>query len=340
MTAELAPEAAQHPFVKQPAAQQFVEQQIVGQPELEQVEVVIIGGGPAGLSAALNLVRARRHVLLVDGNRPRNAATFYSHGFITRDGVPPLELRRLAREELDAYPNYRYQRTMVTAIERTETGFTIMLKGPGIGQSEIHAATIVIASGVAEVMPALPTLRAFYGTSIHSCIECSGWDEQDKPIAVIGETDDLAERATLVSQFSDDIIVFTNGIGQISEPDAAALAARGILIDHRPLADVVGDTTGLTGVVLTTGEIVPRTAAFMRPHYRLMQEYAASLGLAVGADGFLVVDADGRTSAPGVYAAGDSASPGPRQLIVAAGQGARVASALNRDLIGLPQQRP
>ena len=339
MTAELAPEAAQHPSEAVRHASEAAQQPSLP-PHSDQFEVVIVGGGPAGLSAALNLVRARRTVLLVDGNRPRNAATFHSHGFITRDGVPPLELRRLAREELDAYPNYRYQRTMVTGIERRDSGFSVTPKGPGLVSTTILAATVVIATGVTEVMPALPTLRAFYGTSIHSCIECSGWDEQDKPIAVIGETDDLAERATLLSQFSDDIIVFTNGIGRISEPDAAALAARGIRIDRRELADVAGNHTGMTGVVLATGEIVPRTAAFMRPHYQLMQEYAAPLGLAVGADGFLVVDAEGRTSVPGVYAAGDSASPGPRQLIVAAGQGARVASALNRDLIGLPQQRP
>lgn len=299
----------------------------------ETHDVAVLGAGPAGLSAALNLVRARRRTIVIDGNRPRNAATFHSHGFITRDGISPLELRKLARQELEEYPHYEFHQTMITSVVRGDDGFVVATKGPGFEKHEYVARTIVIATGVTEVMPALPTLRAFYGTSIHSCIECDGYEERGKHIAVIGETDDLAERALLLSQWSSDIIVFTNGVGVVSEPDDAALAARGIRVERRPLANVAGDQTGLTGIVLEGGETVPRNAAFVRPVYRTGIEYASTLELEVGPDGYLVVDAEGRTSLPGVYAAGDSAAPGPRQLIVAAGQGARVASALNGDLI-------
>ena len=300
---------------------------------IETHDVAVLGAGPAGLSAALNLVRARRRTIVIDGNRPRNAATFHSHGFITRDGISPLELRKLARQELEEYPHYEFHQTMITSVVRGDDGFVVGTKGPGLEKHEYVARTIVIATGVTEVMPALPTLRAFYGTSIHSCIECDGYEERGKHIAVIGETDDLAERALLLSQWSSDIIVFTNGVGVVSEPDEAALAARGIRVERRPLANVAGDQTGLTGIVLEDGETVARNAAFVRPVYRTGIEYAVTLELEVGPDGYLVVDAEGRTSLPGVYAAGDSAAPGPRQLIVAAGQGARVASALNGDLI-------
>lgn len=307
------------------------------------VDVAIIGGGPAGLSAALNLVRQGRKIVLIDGNRPRNAATFHSHGFITRDGVAPLELRKLARQELDEYPGYTYRQALVQGIERgieaSSTGFTVSVKA-GLARETILATTIVIATGVTELMPALPTLRAFYGTSIHSCMECDGFEEQGKPLALIGETDDLANRAIFLSQWSDDIIVFTNGVAEISDSDAAALAERGILIDSRPLADVAGDRSGLTGIVTATGDIVPRSAGFVRPRYLPALDYAAGLGLEVTEEGFLVVDEEGRTSLDGVYAAGDSAVPGPRQLIVAAGQGARVASALGADLIGVPRVSP
>lgn len=296
------------------------------------VDVAIVGAGPAGLSAALNLVRARRRTVLLDGNRPRNAATFHSHGFITRDGVSPLELRKLARKELEEYPNYEYHQTMVKSIATSVDGFVVTTK-TGLQTQEYRARTIVIATGVAEVMPALPTLRAFYGTSIHSCIECDGYEEQGKPIAVIGETDDLAERALLLSQWSDDIIVFTNGIGTVSDTDAAALASRGIRVDRRPLGDVAGDQSGLTGIVTADGETIPRTAAFVRPVYEPRLDYVDQLGLDTDDHGFLIVDPGGRTSVPGVYAAGDSTVPGPRQLIVSAGQGAVVASALNTDLV-------
>jgi len=296
-------------------------------------DVAIVGAGPGGLSAALNLVRARRRTIVLDGNRPRNAATFHSHGFITRDGVSPLELRKLAREELGEYPHYEYHQTMVVSIARAPDGFLVQTKGPGLTRSEYLARSIVIATGVAETMPALPTLRAFYGTSIHSCIECDGYEERDKRIAILGDTDDLAERAILASQWSDDVIVFTGSRGGVTGAEEAALAERGIRVDRRGVVDVVGDRTGLTGILLDTGEIVPRGAAFVRPVYEPRLDYLDALGLARAADGYLAVDADGRTSLAGVYTAGDSATPGPRQLIVAAGQGARVSSALNRDLL-------
>jgi len=296
-------------------------------------DVAVIGAGPAGLSAALNLVRARRRTILIDGNRPRNAATFHSHGFITRDGVSPLELRRLGRAELEEYPHYEYHQAMVTGVERDGDGFRVGTKA-GLSKAEYAARTVVIASGVAEVMPALPTLRAFYGTSVHSCIECDGYEERGKPIAVIGETPDLTERALLLSQWSDDVIVFTGGIAELRETDASALADRGIRVERRALADVAGDRDGLTGVVLADGETVPRAAAFVRPVYEPRLGYADALALDTDEHGFLLVDPHGRTSVPGVYAAGDSTSPGPRQLIVSAGQGAVVAASLNADLAG------
>ena len=291
-------------------------------------EVVVIGAGPAGLSAALNLVRARRMTHVLDSNRPRNAATFLAHGFVTRDGIPPLELRRLGREELEAYPEASFEKAVVTSVTREADGFVV-----AFGATSVSAKAIVISTGLTEKFPALPSLRQFYGTSVHSCVECDAYEYADKPIALIGETDDLAERAIVISQWSRDLIVFTNGVGVITADDEARLTARGIRIDRRQISDVTGDRTGLTGVTLADGETVPRVAAFVRPVYSPNLGYAASLGLDVDADGYLVVDEGGRTSVPGVYAAGDSTAPGPQQLIVAAGAGAKVAAALNRDML-------
>jgi thioredoxin reductase len=291
-------------------------------------EVVVVGAGPAGLSAALNLVRARRMTHVLDSNRPRNAATFLAHGFVTRDGIPPLELRRLGREELEAYPEASFEKAMVTSITRAADGFEVTY-----GATSVTARAIVISTGLTEKFPALPSLRQFYGTTVHSCVECDAYEYADKPIALIGETDDLAERAIVISQWSRDLIVFTNGVGLVTPDEEASLALRGIRVDRRQISDVAGDRTGLTGVILVDGETVPRVAAFVRPIYAPNLGYAASLELATDADGYLVVDGNGRTSVPGVYAAGDSTAPGPQQLIVAAGAGAKVAAALNRDLL-------
>lgn len=293
-------------------------------------DVVIVGGGPAGLSAALNLARARRRTLVLDSNRPRNSATFHSHGFLSRDGISPLELRKMGREELEQYPNVSFERTIVEGIEPRvgDGGFTVTHRG-----GAVTTRTVLIATGLREVLPKLPTLRAFYGTSIHSCMECDGYEYADKPIALIGHTNDLAERALLLSQWSRDLIVFTQGVGRVSAADEAMLAQRGVRVDRREVADVAGDRDGLTGVVLADGDTVAREAAFVRPDYETALDYAAGLQLTLDAEGLIVVDAAGRTSAAGAYAIGDATPPGPQQLIVAAGDGAEVAAVINRDLL-------
>jgi thioredoxin reductase len=294
-------------------------------------DAVIVGAGPAGLSAALNLARARRRVLVLDGNRPRNSATFHAHGYLSRDGISPLELRRLGREELEAYPEASYEKTLVSFIAPSSTGRGFVVTHAG---GVVESSTVIIATGLREQLPALPSLRAYYGTSIHSCVECDGYGYADSPLALIGETPDLAERALLLSQWSRDLIVFTNGAPVVTEADEARLGELGIRVDRRAVVDVAGDRTGLTGVVLADGDTVPRVGAFVRPQYEPALEYVSSLPLARDDDGFVVVDDSGRTSVQGVYAAGDVTPPGPQQLIVAAGAGAKVATAVNRDLIG------
>jgi len=292
-------------------------------------DVIVIGAGPAGLSAALNLVRARRTVLLLDSNRPRNAATLKSHGYLSRDGISPLELRKLGREELEAYPEATYEKLAVSSVVGEAGAFTVTA-----GAQSFSAARVLIATGLTEVMPVLPSLRTFYGTSVHSCMECDGYEYADRPLALIGETDDLAYRATLLSQWSRDLVVFTNGVGTVTTEEEVALAGRGVRVERRPVADISGDRTGLTGITLTDGETIPREGAFIRPVYAPKLDYVAALGLETDADGCLVTNAVGRTSVAGVYAAGDSTAPGPQQLIVAAGAGGRVAASINRDLLG------
>jgi thioredoxin reductase len=294
-------------------------------------DVAIVGAGPAGLSAALNLSRARRSVLLLDSNRPRNAATFASHGYLSRDGVSPLELRRLGREELEHYPETTYRKTIVSSIEVGAEGDFLVTDRAGTS----IARTVLIATGLIESFPALPSLRAFYGTSIHSCIACDAYEYADKPIALIGETDDLAERAIVLSQWSRDLIVFTNAVATVTAEDEARLSQRGIRVDRRPIADVAGGRDGLEGITLADGETVPRVGAFVRPTWSTNLAYADGLALRLDDEGFVEVDARGRTSSRGVYAAGDSTPPGPQQLVVAAGAGATVSETINRDLITL-----
>ncbi|MGO4594212.1 NAD(P)/FAD-dependent oxidoreductase [Leifsonia sp. 2TAF2] len=299
-------------------------------------EVVVIGGGPAGLSAALNLARARRRVLVVDGNRPRHAATLLAHGFLTRDGISPLELRRMGREEVDAYENASVVFAQVGAVSVEGDGFRVTARGVrGGADVDVRTDTVLIATGVTETMPAIPSLRAFYGTQLHSCIECDGYESAGKPLALIGETSDLAERALLLTQWTDDLLVFTNGADVVEAAEEGALARLGARVERRRIEDVVGEKGVMTGIRMDDGTIIARAGGFLRPVWSPALAFAEDLDLDSDSEGYLLTDAHGRTSLPGVYAAGETTAPGPQQLIVAAGSGAVVAAAVNRDLIGL-----
>ena len=311
------------------------------------VDVLIVGGGPAGLSAALNLARARASVLVVDTGRPRNAATLRSHGFLTRDGISPLELRKLARAEIAAYPTVRMlDRTNVTSLAVVDDQasldaadgirFAATLQSHRSGDPVVVSArSALIATGLRETLPAIPSLRAFYGMTLFSCAACDAWELQDRPLALIGETPDLPARARLIARWTDDLTVFTNGADVVDTVEEAELAASGIVVERRRIDDLEGDRGAVSAVRLQDGTRIPIAGGFVRPHWDPALDFVAQLDVDRDRDGHLLVDRSGRTSIPGLYGAGDAAAPGPQQLIVAAGQGARAAAVLIHDLVGV-----
>ncbi|WP_092096484.1 NAD(P)/FAD-dependent oxidoreductase [Curtobacterium sp. UNCCL20] len=296
------------------------------------VDVVVIGAGPAGLSAALNLVRAKRTVLLVDANRPRNAATLRSHGFLTRDGISPLELRKLGRDEVEGYDEATVVQAVVDRVAPDGDRWSVHAAWRGT-EVEASARAVVVATGLREEFPALPMLRAFYGTSVHSCVECDAYDKAGEPLAFICETDDVVDRALLIASWTDDLVVYTNDSGVLDDAGRARLASAGVRVDERAVADLEGDRSGMTGVRLADGHVEPRTGGFVRPRWHADLDWL-HVEPARDAEGLVEVDRCGRTSVPGVYAVGDVTPPGPEQLIVAAGHGAVTAAAVHRDLVG------
>ena len=295
-------------------------------------DVAVIGAGPAGLSAALNLVRAKRTVLLVDANRPRNAATLRSHGFLTRDGISPLELRKLGRTEVEQYPEATVVQAVVDDVRPDDAGWRLHGTWRG-AEVEATARTVVIATGLREEFPALPSLRAFYGSAMHSCVECDGYDKAGQALAFVCETADVVDRALLVASWTDDLVVFTNGVAPLDDAGRARLASAGVRVEERPVADLEGDRSGMTGVRLADGHVEPRTGGFVRPTWHVDLDWVDAT-LERDAEGLVVVDRAGSTNVPGLYAVGDVTPPGPEQLIVAAGHGATTAAAVHRDLVG------
>ncbi|TFC90303.1 NAD(P)/FAD-dependent oxidoreductase [Cryobacterium sp. TMT4-31] len=316
----------------------------------DRYDCVVIGAGPAGLSAALNLSRARLTVLVIDSDRPRNAATMISHGFLTRDGVPPHELRRLARAEVEGYPGAQIlRRTSVRAVRRTRElseeddshPFTVTLGSPSSAGRTVASRAVLVATGLRETLPDVPNIRGFYGMSLFSCAACDGYELGDQPLALIGETEDLFARALLVSQWTRTLTVFTNGAlfsdetGAVSAGQERVLRGRGISVERRRITDLEGDRGRLASVRVSGGDRIPVTGGFVRPLWHPAVEFLTGLNVAGDAHAQLLTDRNGRTSVPGLYAAGDVAAPGPQQLIVAAGAGARTAAIISQDLLGV-----
>jgi thioredoxin reductase len=294
-------------------------------------DVVVIGGGPAGLSAALNLARARLSVLVLDSNRPRHSATLVSHGFLTRDGAAPHELRALGRAEVDAYDDAEVAFALVTSVERAADGFRVRASGVrGAPDRDVTATRVLITSGLVETLPDVTNMRAYYGTSLHSCLTCDGFEKSGQPLVLIGETEDLADVAWRTLQWTDDLVVFTNGSGVVSSADRSELLAAGVRVVDEPIASLDGDRSGLTGVRLASGETVPRSGGFVRPRWEASLDYLEPLAHDLARDevGLVRTDEVGRTNVPGLFAAGDVTPPGPQQLMIAAGHAARVAAGI------------
>lgn len=315
----------------------------------ESFDVIVIGGGAAGLQAALVLARAMRRVLVLDSNRPRHAATMRAHAVLTRDGVSPSEFRRLARADVEAYPTAEVRFAEVTHVERAGeeaggAGFRVRARGVRGGAGvDARARSAIVATGMSEHLPEVENLRAFYGTSIHSCLACDGYEHAGKRIALFGRdgVPDLAEQAGLLAQWSGDVTVFASE-SEISDGDADALSARGIRVDRRRVVGVDGDRDGLSALRVASrsgdgeppapqADSVEVEAAFVRPVYERPLDFLHPLEDAFGEAGVTARDEAGRTAIDGLYLAGEAASAEPLMLSIAAGSGARTALALMRD---------
>ncbi|MFD0672729.1 NAD(P)/FAD-dependent oxidoreductase [Cohnella sp. GCM10027633] len=292
-----------------------------------KVDVAIVGGGPAGLNAALVLGRARKRVALIDNGQPRNGVTHASHGFITRDGVTPAEFRRVAYEEVLKYPSVEHWPVTVAAIERTDDGFTLRTSA---GHA-IEANKIILSAGLKEVLPEIAGLRELYGKSIFNCPFCDGWELRDQPLVVLSDHPNVLHKVKLLYNWSKDLIVCTNGSGVITDKQLEQLRAKNIRVIDQPVAALSGQNGMLEQVHFADGTSIRRSGGFIDPYQIPNGRFEEPLGYEISPNGGIVTDEFGRTTAKGVYAAGDSAYVMPSQLIYAAASGSKAAVAVMAD---------
>lgn len=281
-------------------------------------DVVIIGGGAAGLSTALVLGRARRRVAVIDSGVPRNAPAEHMHSFLSRDGMPPSALLEVGRAEVTEYG----VRLIEGRVEGVEPGFTVRLAGG----AELAARRIVVATGLRDELPDIPGLRERWGVDVLHCPYCHGYEVRDEPLGVLGSV----RHALLLRQWSDDVVFFPGDVEPTGD-ELERLAARGVPVVTGKITRIVVEDGRLRGIELADGRVVPRTAVFVMPRMLPHDAVLTELGCRKS-DGWVVTDPSGRTSVEGVWAVGNVVDP-RAQVITAAGMGAAAAFALNHDLV-------
>jgi thioredoxin reductase len=305
-------------------------------------DVVVVGGGAAGLSTALTLARARRRVVVVDSGMPRNAPAGGVHGYLGCEGTAPAELLARGREEAARYGATTVDGTAVSVQhvgDGTVPSFAVRTEAGEV----LHARRVVLTTGLSDELPEVDGVRERWGRDVLHCPYCHGWETRDRPIGMLASGPSAAEEALLLRQWSDDVVLFLHEQPAPDEETGERLEAMGVRVVHGALAALVVEADRLCGVRLRSGEVVPRETLVVQPRLVPRDDLLAGrldrLGLTpeVQRDGPVVcgtfVRSDsGVTDVAGLYVAGNLADPAA-EVVTAASSGVRAATAVNIDLV-------
>ena len=272
-------------------------------------DVIVIGGSFAGLSAALQLARARRRVLVLDSGQPRNRFAEFSHGLFGHDGQTPSALLSEARSQLLSYGTVSFTEGLATKAARTDEGFAITVAG-----GTMHTASrVILATGVKDELADIPGMEERWGISVLHCFYCHGYEVAGRGLGVLATNDRALQTAMLLPDWSEHVTLFTNGVLSLSPEQMSELRMRGVSVETKPVTALLGDSPALTGVTLDDGRVIPVEAVFTNSRTHMASPLAEQLGCEFdeGPSGpFIRTGTDKQTTVPGVYAAGDAARAG------------------------------
>ncbi|MEV8022266.1 NAD(P)/FAD-dependent oxidoreductase [Streptomyces sp. NPDC086554] len=294
-------------------------------------DVVVVGGGTAGLSAALVLGRSRRRVLVVDAGEPRNAPAAHMQGYLSRDGMPPAEFLAEGRRDLERY-GVELVRDQVTAVTPDGDGeFELSCADGG----PVHARRVVMATGLVDELPDVPGVAERWGRDVLHCPYCHGWEVRDEPFGVLAQEPFNSHQVLLVTQWSKDVTLFLHTVTDLPDAEWERLAAAGVSVVEGEVAGLEAEDDRLTGVRMADGRVFPRSVVFVATKAVARGGLLDALGAEVRDTPhgpYPVVDETGRTSVPGIWAVGNAASP-MEQVINAASAGYRAGAMINAELV-------
>ncbi|MFN8307350.1 MAG: NAD(P)/FAD-dependent oxidoreductase [Ferruginibacter sp.] len=291
-------------------------------------DVIIIGGSYAGLAAGMALGRALRRVLIIDSGKPCNRQTPHSHNFLTQDGTPPAEIARQARKQVEVYDTVEFLNDRAITGRKTAGGFVIELSTG----KEFKARKLVFATGIKDEMPAIPGFAESWGISVLHCPYCHGYEVRQQPIGILANGEPAVELATLISNWTGNLTVYTNGTSTISREQAARFVKHGITINESVIKKIEQENGYIHNLVLRNGEKPPLKALYARLPFVQHSGIPASLGCEITPEGYIKTDPAQRTTVPGVFACGDSTSR-MRTVANAVSSGTATGIMLNKELI-------
>ncbi|HZW38867.1 MAG TPA: NAD(P)/FAD-dependent oxidoreductase [Ignavibacteriaceae bacterium] len=291
-------------------------------------DVIIVGGGPAGLSAALVLARSRRKILLCDNGRPRNFKVQEMHGYLTRDGVAPLDFLNLGRNELKKY-GVRIQSIEIIKAVKVKKLFNLTAR---TGET-FTSKSLLLATGIKDHLPEIPGIEEYYGKSVFHCPYCDGWENRDKKIAVYAKRGKAgAALSFALKHWSNDVVYCSDGSTRINDDDKDLLTKAGIPIYLQKIKGLEGQSGFLKKIIFEDESLIDRDVIFFSTGTSQSSNLGKQLGCNLSKEGFLLFNNKQKTNIEGIFAAGDTVHE-VKFVIVAAAEGAKAAMAINKSLL-------